>query len=178
MIIVTTDTIPGKKIIDVIGYVAEGTVRSKNLGKDIGACLKSLAGGEVNSYTDMQDEVVEFITKVIESGVTVLDTKGAHSQKRKKMLMCVVPTIEYLKLKELVLSNNCLFETFNMFSKEVRCFLYTGCEETYKHGGMKLISSNLQPYSFIKRATGNMSAPSIEFSWRSAKLYSGSQNPL
>ena len=56
MIIVTTDSIPGKNIIDVLGYVAEGTVRSKNLGKDIGACLKSLAGGEVNSYTDMQDE--------------------------------------------------------------------------------------------------------------------------
>ncbi|MBC5996922.1 hypothetical protein EAI30_08105 [Romboutsia ilealis] len=56
MLIVTTDAIPGKNIIEVIGYVASGTVRSKNLGKDIGAGLKSLAGGELHSYTEMQNE--------------------------------------------------------------------------------------------------------------------------
>ena len=56
MIVVTTDSIPGKKIVDVIGYVAQGTVRSKNLGKDIGSALKSLAGGELNAYTEMQEE--------------------------------------------------------------------------------------------------------------------------
>lgn len=53
-------------------------------------------------HTDMQEEVVEFITKVIESGVTVLDTKGGHSQKRKKMLMCVVPTEKYGVLKSAI----------------------------------------------------------------------------
>lgn len=56
MLIVTPDAIPGKNIIEVIGYVASGTVRSKNLGKDIGAGLKSLAGGELHSYTEMQNE--------------------------------------------------------------------------------------------------------------------------
>ena len=56
MLIVTTDAIPGNNIIEVIGYVASGTVRSKNLGKDIGAGLKSLAGGELHSYTEMQNE--------------------------------------------------------------------------------------------------------------------------
>ena len=56
MIIVTTDSIPGKKIVDVIWYVTQGTVRSKNLGKDIGGALKSLAGGELNAYTEMQEE--------------------------------------------------------------------------------------------------------------------------
>ena len=56
MIVVTTDLIPGKNIIEVLGYVAQGTVRSKNVGKDIGAGLKSLAGGEIHSYTEMQEE--------------------------------------------------------------------------------------------------------------------------
>lgn len=56
MIIVTTDYIPGKNIIEVIGYMSAGTVRSKNLGKDIGAGLKGLAGGEIHSYTEMQEE--------------------------------------------------------------------------------------------------------------------------
>lgn len=56
MIIVTTDSIPGKNIKDVLGYIADGTVRSKNIGKDIGAGLKSLAGGELHGYTEMQEE--------------------------------------------------------------------------------------------------------------------------
>ena len=56
MIIVTTYNIPGKKIIDVLGYVAESTVRTKHLGKDICAGLKSLAGGEVLEMTQMQNE--------------------------------------------------------------------------------------------------------------------------
>ena len=56
MIIVTTETIPNNNIVEVYGYIAEGTVRSKNLGKDIGAGLKSLAGGELHSYTEMQEE--------------------------------------------------------------------------------------------------------------------------
>ena len=56
MIIVTTDTIPGKNIIDVLGYSVGATVRSKDIGKDIGAAFKSLAGGELHTYTEMQDE--------------------------------------------------------------------------------------------------------------------------
>ena len=42
--------------------------------------------------TDKEDEVIDFIIKIIESGVTELDTKGGYSHKKKKMLMCVVPT--------------------------------------------------------------------------------------
>ena len=34
--------------------------------------------------------------------VTVINAKGGYTNKKRKMLMCVVPTIEYLKLKELV----------------------------------------------------------------------------
>lgn len=56
MLIVTTENIPGKNIVEVMGYIASGTVRSKNFGKDIGAGLKSLAGGELHSYTEMQNE--------------------------------------------------------------------------------------------------------------------------
>ena len=53
-------------------------------------------------HTDMQDEIIEFITKNIESGVTELDTKGAHSHKKRKMLMCVVPTEKYGVLKSAI----------------------------------------------------------------------------
>ena len=45
MLIVTTDTIPGKEIIEVKGLVRGSTIRSKHLGKDISAAFKNLTGG-------------------------------------------------------------------------------------------------------------------------------------
>lgn len=56
MIIVTTETIPDKEITKVFGYVAESTVMTKHLGKDICAAFKGLAGGEVLEMTKMQNE--------------------------------------------------------------------------------------------------------------------------
>lgn len=52
--------------------------------------------------TAKEDEVKDFIIKIIENGVTEFDTKGAYSNKRKKMLMCVVPTEKYTLLKSAV----------------------------------------------------------------------------
>lgn len=63
MIVVTTETIPGKEIVDVIGVVSGGTVQSKNIGKDIGAGLKGLVGGEMKSYTAMMEEAREIALK-------------------------------------------------------------------------------------------------------------------
>lgn len=56
MLIVTTDNIADKKIVKVLGLVKGSTVRSKNIGKDIGAGLKGIVGGELNAYTEMLTE--------------------------------------------------------------------------------------------------------------------------
>ena len=53
MIITTSDKIPGKNIIQTIGLVKGNTARARNVGRDIGAGLKSLIGGEVKTYTEM-----------------------------------------------------------------------------------------------------------------------------
>ena len=53
MIIVTTDNIPGKEILEVKGLTKGSTVRSKNIGKDIGASFKTIVGGELNGYNEM-----------------------------------------------------------------------------------------------------------------------------
>ena len=53
MLIVTTENIVGKEILEVKGLVRGSTIRSKHLGKDITSAFKSLAGGELNSYTEM-----------------------------------------------------------------------------------------------------------------------------
>jgi len=53
--------------------------------------------------TDKPLEIKEYIIDRLHYSVTVIDARGGYTNKKRKMLMCVVPTIEYLKLKELVL---------------------------------------------------------------------------
>ena len=52
--------------------------------------------------TSKEDEVKDFIIKIIESGVTEFDSHGAFTHKKKKMLMCVVPTEKYSLLKSAI----------------------------------------------------------------------------
>ena len=49
----TTDEIAGKKVIEVLGICKGSTVRSRNIGRDIGAAFKNLVGGEIVTYTEM-----------------------------------------------------------------------------------------------------------------------------
>lgn len=66
MVMVTTEFISGKNI-ETLGYVRGATVRSKNIGKDIGAGLKTLVGGELKGYTEMLDEArKEAIGRMVE----------------------------------------------------------------------------------------------------------------
>ena len=53
IIVTTGNDIPGEKIIKVLGVVKGNTVRARNIGRDIGAGIKSMIGGEVKTYTDM-----------------------------------------------------------------------------------------------------------------------------
>ncbi|GGM75077.1 hypothetical protein GCM10007108_11260 [Thermogymnomonas acidicola] len=53
---VTSDYVPGKKIVKVIGTVWGITVRSRGLGGNIMASLRSLAGGEINEYVKMLND--------------------------------------------------------------------------------------------------------------------------
>lgn len=50
MIVVTSETIPGKQIVRTIGIVRGNTVRARHIGQDIMAGLKNVVGGEVREY--------------------------------------------------------------------------------------------------------------------------------
>ncbi|MDA9773401.1 YbjQ family protein [Saprospiraceae bacterium] len=54
MIISTTETIPGREIIEVLDIARGSTVRSRNIGRDIFAGLKNIVGGEISEYTKLQ----------------------------------------------------------------------------------------------------------------------------
>ena len=53
VMVTTMNDLPGHKVTEVFGEVFGLTVRSRNIGADIGASLKGLVGGEVKGYTKM-----------------------------------------------------------------------------------------------------------------------------
>ena len=59
MIITTTGQIPGKEISEILGVSRGGTVRARNVGRDIFASLKNIIGGEISEYTKLQAEARE-----------------------------------------------------------------------------------------------------------------------
>lgn len=65
MIITTTENIPGYRY-EILGVVFGNTVRSKHIGKDIMAGLKTIVGGELQEYTEMMtDARVEAMNRMI-----------------------------------------------------------------------------------------------------------------
>ncbi len=56
MIITTTDFIPSKNIIEILGVVQGSTVRVKHIGHELLTALKSIIGGELCSYTRLITE--------------------------------------------------------------------------------------------------------------------------
>jgi len=56
VLVVNTETIPGKMITETLGVVSGSTVRAKHLGKDIFAGLKNIVGGELSQYTELLQE--------------------------------------------------------------------------------------------------------------------------
>ncbi|MGH9001193.1 MAG: YbjQ family protein [Acidimicrobiia bacterium] len=56
MIVVNTESIPGHEIVELKGLVQGNTIRAKHLGRDIGAGLKNLVGGELKAYTELLTE--------------------------------------------------------------------------------------------------------------------------
>jgi uncharacterized protein YbjQ (UPF0145 family) len=72
MIITTTESVAGREIEATLGLVTGNTIRAKHIGKDIGAALKSLVGGELRSYTEMLSESrEESIGRMRESAIAL-----------------------------------------------------------------------------------------------------------
>jgi len=53
MLIVTTESVPGREVAEVLGLVRGSAVRAKHIGSDIVAALRSVVGGEVKEYTQL-----------------------------------------------------------------------------------------------------------------------------
>jgi uncharacterized protein YbjQ (UPF0145 family) len=76
MIISTMNDLPGYEIEEVFGEVFGLTVRSRNIGSQMGASLKSLVGGELKGMTKMLAEGRQHATdRLIEEA----EGKGANA---------------------------------------------------------------------------------------------------
>ncbi len=53
MLIVTTETVEGRKILETLGLVRGNTIRARHIGRDIMAGLRTIVGGEIKDYTQM-----------------------------------------------------------------------------------------------------------------------------
>lgn len=76
MIVVMGSTIPGHRVTESVGLVRGSTIRSKHIGKDIMAGLRSLVGGEVKEYTEM---LVEARNESLRRMVDQADHLGADA---------------------------------------------------------------------------------------------------
>jgi uncharacterized protein YbjQ (UPF0145 family) len=56
ILIVTTNEIPGREIVEVLGLVWGSCIKAKHLGKDLIMGIKKLTGGELGFYTEMLEE--------------------------------------------------------------------------------------------------------------------------
>ncbi len=72
MIVVTSDTVEGKKIVKVLGLVKGNTIRARHIGRDILAAFKNIVGGEVSDYTKMMAESREQALDRMEERATAL----------------------------------------------------------------------------------------------------------
>ena len=56
MIVTTTEYVAGQRTVEALGQVFGVVVRSRSIGGNIAAALRSIAGGEITEYTALVEE--------------------------------------------------------------------------------------------------------------------------
>lgn len=72
MIITTTENVAGHRVVTVKGQVFGVVVRSRGLGGNIVAGLRSIVGGEITEYTTMLEEARRHATDRMVENATAM----------------------------------------------------------------------------------------------------------
>jgi uncharacterized protein YbjQ (UPF0145 family) len=59
LILTTSETIAGKRVVRTLGLVRGNTIRARHVGRDILASLRNVVGGEISEYTKLLAEARE-----------------------------------------------------------------------------------------------------------------------
>lgn len=76
MIVVNTEYVAGREIMEIKGLVQGSTVRAKHLGRDIAAGVKNMFGGELKGYTEL---LVEARREATERMIAQAQQLGANA---------------------------------------------------------------------------------------------------
>ncbi len=88
MLLSTTDTITGKKIIRQLGLAKGNTIRARHIGRDIMAIIRHMIGGEITDYTKMMAESREqAIDRMIEDAQKMGANAIVHMSFSTQMVM-------------------------------------------------------------------------------------------
>jgi uncharacterized protein YbjQ (UPF0145 family) len=72
MIIATTENIAGHRTVTTLGQAFGVVVRSRGIGGNIMAGLRSIVGGEINEYTQMLEEARRHATDRMVANATAM----------------------------------------------------------------------------------------------------------
>lgn len=76
MIVVTTENVAGYRIREVKGQAFGVVVRSRGIGGNIMAGLRSIVGGEIHEYTQMLEEARRHATDRLVANATAMGANG------------------------------------------------------------------------------------------------------
>lgn len=76
MILSTTDWVPGREVVEILGIVRGNTVRVRHAGRDLVASFRNLVGGEVTEYTKLMAECRE---QAIDRMIAEAESLGADA---------------------------------------------------------------------------------------------------
>jgi len=76
VIVVNTEYLPGRRIVEVKGLVQGNTVRAKHVGRDIAASFKNIFGGELTGYTEL---LVESRREAVARMIAQAEQLGANA---------------------------------------------------------------------------------------------------
>lgn len=76
MLIVTSESVVGKRVVQTLGLVRGSTVRARHLGQDILAVLKNIVGGEVGTYSALLKSSREEALERMTAEARALDANG------------------------------------------------------------------------------------------------------
>ncbi len=102
MILATTETVAGHRVMRTLGLVRGSSVRVRHVGKDIMASLRNLAGGEVYEYTKLLAEVREqAVDRMVAdartlgaNGILAIRFQSAEGSKGAAEMMCYGTAVE------------------------------------------------------------------------------------
>src|SRR2546423_9786788 len=76
MLVSATNELPGQEIVEVLGEVMGLTVRSRNIGSQLGASFKSILGGELKGMTKA---LIDSRNDVMQRMIEEAEAKGADA---------------------------------------------------------------------------------------------------